>query len=372
MNRLLAVIKKEFAHIFRDPTSLAIVLIMPVLMLFLYGHALSFDLKNINLGVIDYSKSKLSQKLVKKFSHNNYYKVILLKNQYQNPLQKGEEFLKSGKLKEVMVIPADFSRSILSGKKSEIGFIIDGSDSNVANLLVQYNDRIILDFLYQLQKGNTPFKINTKIYFNPELKSSFFFIPGLIAILLMMISALLTSLSITREKESGSIDLMFISPLRSGEIIIGKVIPYIVVSLAVGAIILLVASFWFQIPFRGSLLVLLGFSLLYVVCGLSFGILASTVASSQKTAMFIALLGTLLPSILLSGFIFPLDSLSPVIKGISYLVPATYFLKIIRGIILRGAEFKHFFIEGIVMIVFSVFLTVLSIKKFNHNRKNIK
>jgi len=372
MKRLLAVIKKEFAHIFRDPTSLAIVLMMPVIMLFLYGHALNFDLENISLGIIDYSESKLSQQLIKKFSHNNYYKITLLKTRYKNPLLKGEEFLRSGELKEILIIPADFSRAILSGKKSDIGFIIDGSDSNVANLLVQYNDRIIMEFLSQLQKGNIPLKVNTKIYFNPELRSAFFFIPGLIAILLMMISALLTSLSITREKESGSIDLLFISPLRSVEIIIGKVIPYIVVSLAVGAIILLVGSFWFQIPFKGSLLVLLGFSLLYIVCGLSFGILASTVASTQKAAMFIALLGTLLPSMMLSGFIFPLDSLPPVIKGISHLVPATYFLKIIRGIILRGAELKHFFIEGIAMMVFSMVLTVLAVKKFNQNRKKLK
>ncbi len=376
MKRIKAVIVKEFAHILRDPASLAIVFIMPVVMMLIYGYAMSFDLENVNAGVIDNSRGEISRQLIKKFANNRYFVVQDLITQAQqvqrDPLELGESLLKAGTLKELIIIPGDFSQKIKSGRKAEIGLVIDGSDSNVANLVHQYNDMIVLDFISEYRDIKQLLKINTNIHFNPELKSSFFFIPGLVAVLLMMIAALLTSLSIAREKESGSIDLIFISPLKSPEIIIGKTIPYIVVSLVAGFLIILFARFWFGIPIHGNLLVLLLFSLMYIVCGLSLGILISAAAPNQKVAMFATLLLTLLPSIMLSGFIFPLDSLGPVLRGISSIVPATYFLKIIRGVVLKGAELKHFLTEGLAMVIFSVVLLTLAMVKFSLNRKKSK
>jgi ABC-2 type transport system permease protein len=372
MKRVKAVIVKEFAHILRDPTSLAIIFIMPIVMMLLYGYAMSFDLERVEAGVIDYSQGEISKKLIKKFANNRYFSILDLRAKYAGPLQAGESLLKAGKLKEIVIIPADFSKKLHDGRKTEIGLIIDGSDSNVANLVHQYNELIVLDFISDFRDIRKLLNVSTKIYFNPELKSSFFFIPGLVALLMIMISALLTSLSIAREKESGSIDLIFISPLKSPEIIIGKTVPYIVVSLIAGSLILIFARFWFGVPIRGNLLVLLFFSILYIITGLSFGILISTIAPNQKVAMFITLLATLLPSIMLSGFIFPLDSLAPVLRGISHLVPATYFLRIIRGVVLKGAELHHFLTEGAAMIIFSVLLLTLSMIKFNQNRKKSK
>jgi len=372
MKRIKAVIIKEFAHILRDPTSLVIVFIMPVIMILIYGYAMNFDLERIDAGVIDYSGGDISKKLVKKFANNRYFVIHNLRAQYPDPLKTGENLIKAGKLKEIIIIPGDFSKKLKHHRKTDIGIIIDGSDSNVANLIYQYNEQIIFNFISEFQDIDNTLKINTKILFNPEVKSSFFFIPGLIAVILIMISALLTSLSISREKESGSIDLIFISPLRSPEIIMGKTIPYILVALICGSIILLYSKFWFGIPIHGNLLVLLIFSILYIISGLSLGILISTIAPNQKVAMFAALLGTLLPSIMLSGFIFPLDSMGPVLRGISYFVPATYFLKIIRGVVLKGAELHHFYTEGLALVLFSTGLLVLAMIKFNQSRKASK
>ncbi|MGE5340811.1 MAG: ABC transporter permease [Candidatus Omnitrophota bacterium] len=372
MRRLKAVMRKEFAHILRDPTSLMIVFIMPLVMMFVFGYSVNYDLKHIETGVIDFSGGDYSRHLIKKFANNEYFKVIDLQTPNEDPLTRGERLIRAGKLKEFIIIPPDFTQRLREKMTTHVGIVIDGSDSNVANLVYQYNESVLMDFVTGLQGLDKLVNVKTKILFNPELKSSTFFVPGMVAILLMMISAILTSVSIAREKESGSIDLIFISPLKTPEIILGKTLPYISVALLVGALILAFARFWFGIPIRGSLLALLLFSLLYVISGLSLGILVSTVAPSQKAAMLAALLSTLLPSIMLSGFIFPLDSLAPVLQWISHIVPATYYLKIIRGVAVKGAKIGDFITEGIAMILFAVILLTLAGIKFSRNRKHSK
>jgi len=372
MKRIKALIIKETHHILRDPTSLLIVFLMPILMIIIYGYCINFDLNNVNAGIIDLSNGENSKKLIKKFMNNRYFTIEDLKEKHSDPLKEGEKLLRSGYLKEIIIIPADFSKKIEKGRKTEVGIILDGSDSNVANLIYQYNELILLDFQDDFQNLNNFLKIKTKVLFNPDVKSSFFFIPGLIAVLLLMITTLLTSLTISREKESGSIELIFISPLKSFEIILGKTIPYIFVSLIVEVLILLFGKILFNIPFRGNMMVLFVFSILYIITGLSLGILISTIASTQEMAMFATLLTTLLPSIMLSGFIFPLDSLHPILKGFSYIVPATHFLKIIRGVVVKGAEIKHFMFEGIILTIFPVVLITISNIKFSKIRERSK
>jgi len=370
--RIRAVITKEFFHILRDPRSLFIVLVLPVLMMFIFGYSLSFDIDRIQTVVIDYSQSELSRSLIDRFASDPYVLTAVYPGQLKavNPFETAEDMLRRRSIKQYVVIPINFASGYHKKIKQAITAVIDGSDSNIANIIHQYNERLLMDFISERKNVKDFLSIDTKTYFNPENKSSFFIVPGLAAVIMMMISALLTSLSVSREKESGSIDLLFISPLGSREIILGKTIPYIFVALLEGAFIILFAKFWFDIPFRGNFLILLVFALLYVITGLSFGITISTLASSQKVAMIATLLATLLPSILLSGFIFPLDSLPPVLRGFSYVVPATYFLLIIRGVILKGSGLQHFIREGLVLLAFSfIFLNIASLK-FAQKRKN--
>ena len=371
MGRTRAIVVKEFFHIMRDPRSLTMVFLIPLVMIFILGYSVSYDLNRIDAAVIDLSQSRLSKRLVQAFAANRVFVVRTRANAGQGGLSlaDAETLLRRRKIKEIVVIPADFSRCLAEKRPCAIGLIIDGSDVNVANLVYQYDERIILEFIAAMKGAGQLLKIDTKIFFNPDARSQFFFIPGLVAVILLMISAMLTSLSVARERETGSIALLFISPLKSRQIITGKTIPYIMVSLLDGAVILLFARFWFGIPLRGSLLVLLVFALLYIVSGLALGILISASAPTQRTAMLATLLITMLPSFLLSGFIFPLDSLSPVLRAISHLIPATYFLRIIRGVILKGAELRHFLFEGGMLIALSLILLAAATRKFDRQRK---
>lgn len=371
MGRIKAIIVKEFLHILRDPRSLTLVFITPVAMIFILGYSVSYDLDRVDAAVIDYSQGRLSRQLAQAFAAN---RVFVLHGQGGSlPLDRAEEMLRAGALREIVVIPPGFDRRLAAGRPAEVGLVIDGSEVNAANLVLQYSERILLDFntgLLNVGGAAGPLlRLDTKMYFNPEARSQFFFIPGLIAVIMLMISALLTSLSISRERETGSLALLFISPLQSAEIIIGKTVPYILVSLLDGTVVLLFARFWFGIPLRGSLPVLLLFALLYIVAGLSLGILISTVTPNQRSAMLATLLITMLPSFLLSGFIFPLDSLSPALRAISYLIPATYFLRIIRGVVLKGAELRHFLFEGAMLVALSAGLLAAATRTFSRQRK---
>lgn len=351
--RILAIAKKEFFHIIHDPRSLIIVLILPVLQLIMFGYALNSEVSNINLGIADNSHSTQSYEIKKKFIGSDLYTVYDISNQ---PEAIHQAFLKQ-KLNAVLLIDRDLKNHQL---------ILDGSDPNVSAYIKDY-------VLQTMQSGAEylPVDVRTQMLYNPELKSSYFFVPGLIALILIMISALLTSISITREKENGTLEQLLVSPLHPLEFILGKILPYIVISMFIGLIILFFGMLLFEVVFLGNFIVFVLLSLVYVCTALSLGLMISTVSKTQMQAMMLALMITMLPTVMLSGFISPISSMPKFLQLISWIIPAKYYLKITRGLMIKGNTFTELLEPTFILIGFTMLLIVIAWKKFDKQMKEL-
>lgn len=353
------IMRKEFIHILRDFRTLIIIFVMPVFQLLMFGYAINTEIQRIDLAYIDYADTPESRVLLRKFEGSRYF----VTRPFSGSAPAIHRLFQSRDAHLVLIIPHDFARQLGTGRPTAVQILLDASDSNTGQIVNNYATAIVQEF--NLERGlQQPYEITTTIQYNPTLKSTHFFVPGLIALILIMISALLTSIAIAREKETGTLEQILVSPIRPAEIIIGKVVPYIFLAFLDGLLILVVAHFWFDVPIRGSLLLMLGASLLYIFVALALGLLISTRVQTQQVAMMAALMATLLPSLMLSGFIFPLSSLPEILQYISKIVPATYFLKVIRGVMLKGnglAEIGHLLA---VLAVFGVILTAISVKRF--------
>jgi ABC-2 type transport system permease protein len=274
-----------------------------------------------------------------------------------------------GNVKAVLVIPTRFGEQLIENRSVQVQLISDATDPNLANLLQGYLGRITSDFSAEVMDDAeirlAGLSTETRMLYNPELRSVNLFVPGLIAVILMLISALMTSISITREKEMGNMEILLVSPLRGHQIIIGKVLPYLVLSIVNVLTILLLALYVFDVPFRGSLFLFLSESILFILTALSLGVFISTVANNQQTAMMVSLAGLLLPTVLLSGFIFPISSMPELLQWISHLIPAKWFLIIVRSIMLKGGGLDVIWFETMILLVITLGFMGLSIKKFS-------
>ncbi len=361
LHRIRAIIRKEFLHIIHDPRTLFLVIMMPVVQLIMFGYALNLDIQQVNMAVIDYSKSLASRNFVQYFSSSKFFHPFFVN---RNPSQV-ETLFKERKAKVAVIIPADFNRELKRKFRVPIQFLIDASDANAATLIQNYCNQVVMN--YNRDSGNKlqlPFDLRNTVYFNPNFKSSYFFVPGLIAMILIMITSLLTSVAIAREKETGTMEQILVSPVRSYEIILGKVLPYILLSFLDAALILSIGIFLFKIPFIGSLLLLLILSLLYIILSLSLGVLISTIANSQQVALMIAMTATVLPTMMLSGLIFPIASMPRLLQYFTYIVPARFYLLIVRGIVLKGSTFVQLIIPTVILVFMTIFLLTISVKKF--------
>lgn len=362
MRLLKSILIKEFLHVFKDPQTLAIILFMPLFMLLLFGYAITLEMREITTIVSDYAHSPSSRKVVDHLTSNGFFKVregVVSQTEINQLFRRKAVTL-------VLIIPQDFDRNISAGKPAKLQALLDASDPNGAQYAMQYLNQITQLLSQDYQPLNRPLvRIEPRYLYNPSLRAAYFFVPGLVAVILLLLSALLTSVAIVREKETGTLEQLLVSPVRPFQIIIGKLIPYSVIAFAAACIVLLVAVFWFHVPNAGPLYLCLGMLMLYIVIGLSLGLLISTVTQSQRIAMMITLITTLLPTFLLSGFMFPINSMPVILQWISRALPPTHFIFIIRSIMLKGAGFWDLLPSISVLGIMALVILLICIKRFN-------
>lgn len=371
LKSIFAVSKKELRQLKRDWRFMFSLLFIPAILLILYGYALNFDIKNVSFGAIDFDRSELSRDFVNSLKFSEYFQLKNCPNDYR----EGIDLLQKGKISFLLVIPKGFKRSLERKENVSIQCFIDGSDSNKGAVVLGYLNAYINYYnqKFLLRRENLFLRkellgVSPRIYYNQELKTTNFLIPGLIGFILMITTVLSTSLSVVREKERGTLEHLYVTPLNSFEIAVGKIIPYIIISLLATTIIILFAKFLFGIDIRGSYSLLFLSTCLYISCTLLMGFLISTIAETQRTAFLLAILTSLLPSILLSGFIFPIENMPKIIQVITYFVPARYYIKSMRYIILKGASLSSFSNQILSLLVLSLFLLAVILRRMRFVR----
>jgi ABC-2 type transport system permease protein len=371
--RIIPVMKKEFLHIVRDTRSLVIALLAPVILLVLYAYAVTFDITRIDLGVVDYDHSSISRQITEKFAASGYFEID---RGCENSMAKCVQALRMNGIKMILVIPRNLYSDIKKSREVKLQVIGDGSDSNTVSIGIGYSQAIIAQISAGIMletvrsrgfdtKAIPMIEPVPRVWYNPELKSTNYIVPGLAAIIMMLISALLTSLTIVREKEHNTYEQLVATPLKPLELMIGKIVPYIILCLIDVTLIVSVGILWFHVPFKGNILVLSVYTILFLFCALGLGLIISAVSENQQVAVMGTALGTLLPSILLSGFVFPIASMPGIIQALTYLVPAKYYIVALRTIFLKaGTGFFTIWGEGIFLLIFGTIFIAASAKSF--------
>lgn len=369
MSRLLAVARTEWIHNLRDKRSLFVILVLPVVLLLLYGYGINYDLRDVPFAVQDLSGTTQSRDLIQSLIRTGYFSLReVITNQ-----QRIGELVDRGDVVFVLVIPPDFQRLLGAGRAAPVQVILNGGDTTRAGIaasyiqgaLQDYSSRLLAEYVArQGSSGAAPFEVRTTILYNPALDSTRFIVPGLIAILLTILAGLLTSTAVVREREWGSFETLISSPPRPADIMLGKLAPYIVIAFVDVVLSILTGVLVFHVVPVGSVALLLFVSFLYLVASLSLGLLFSTIAKTQQLAILLAVLTTLLPTILLSGFVFPIRSMPLFLQFISNFVPATHFLIVIRGIYLKDAGLHVLWARVLILALFSVVLLLMAGRRF--------
>jgi ABC-2 type transport system permease protein len=369
-SRLRAVIRKEFLHILRDPRSIGMGIGIPVILLLLFGYALTLDVDDVPIVVWDQSQSPASRELISRFSGSRYFKVNESAGNYPSVVQAIDQ----RRSRAGLIIPREFSQRTISGRPAKIQWIVDGSDSNTAAIATGYAQAITRGYsqeiiLTALRRATgrvfkTPLEVKPRVWFNADLESKNYIVPGLIAVIMMVIAALLTSLTVAREWERGSMEQLISTPLKGPELILGKLFPYFVIGLFDVLLAVLMGQYLFEVPMRGSLILLFILAADFLIGALSLGILISIVTKNQLLANQLALLTTFIPAFILSGFAFPISNMPTIIQGLTHLIPARYLVIILKGIYLKGVGLKILYMEAALMSLFAAIMLFLAIAKF--------
>lgn len=369
LQRFLSIIKKEFIQIKRDKASFGIAIGMPIMMMLLFGYAVATQLENISTVVLDQSRTTESRELVRSFQNTLYFNV---KDEVSS-MAAVEQSINSGKIHAAIVIPPDYSTSLLNKQRPIIQLIIDGSDPTTARtafssgVLAGENQgiKVMTELSEKLSQKPAAggIDVSTKVLYNPSLRNQNFTIPGLVGLIMQNITVLLTAFALVRERERGTIEQLIVTPIKSSELILGKLVPYVIIGFLDFLFSLALGMLWFNVPVRGSLPLLIFLGAGFVICALAIGILISTVSKTQLQAMQLSVL-VILPSVLLSGFVFPREAMPKIIQWIGYLLPLTYFLNILRGIITKGVGMEYLFNDVALLFALGLALLIISMVRF--------
>lgn len=358
LRRLRAVIAKERREIVRDPITVGVSALLPLVMLFLFGYAISLDVEDVALGVLDQDKSPASRALVAGFVHSGYFRL----SADLQTVAEAERALQRGKAKLVLVIPPGFHADLVRKAQPAVQVLVDGTYSAMALIVANYARAIIGGFRAAPRAGRV--RLEVRVWYNAPMRSVNYVVPGLYAVILMAFPPLLTALALVREKESGSIQQIFASPLTAGEFLIGKLIPYGLIAFAQMIMVIGVGFFWFRVPFQGNLGFLLATAFIFVFCTVGIGLLVSTITRRQLTAMLLALIITLMPSFLFSGFLFPIFTMPYVLQLYTYVFPARYFVELSRGIVLKGGGLETMWPNVILLLLYTLVVFALAVWRF--------
>lgn len=370
MRRLRALMLKELTHMRHDPRTVMMILIMPILQLVLLGYAANTEVDNVKAVLYDQDQSQASRQLVDAFRNTGFFSIDYAAYSSDDV----NRMIQAGQAAVGIIIPPDYSQNLLAGRSAQVGVLIDGSDPTVAGSALSaatlagqaHGTQLRLEQLAKVGAsagGASPVDVRTRVLYNPDLESSYNMVPGLIALILMMTTMTLTSASIVKEREQGTIEQLIVTPIRSWELVIAKITPYILVSMADVFIILLVGTFWFHVPIRGSLLLLLALTGLFLLPNLGIGLVVSTVAKTQQQAQFMVM-PIMLPTFMLSGFIFPISTLPVVLQAVARVLPVTYFLVIVRSIVIKGTGLDLLLPQVGALTAFSLVMIAIAALRF--------
>lgn len=359
-----AFMRKEIHHILRDRPTLAILLVMPLVQVLLFGFALRTDIRDLRMTVVDPTPDALTIDLRNRLDATPRFRVVSVS---ASPRALEEQFQR-GAVDVALVLPAAFAEGLAHGDRTPVLVITDASDPNSGTMMLSYVRAALADFerdLASAGRGAVQIQLASRMRFNPTLESANLFVPGLIALVLTLVSALMTAISLSREKEQGTLEVLLVSPLRPWQIIVGKVLPYLALGFAITCLVLLAASLVFGVPIRGSITLLLAESVLFTIVSLALGVLVAARTTSQRAAMLGALVGTLMPTTLLSGMVFPIDSMPGWLQPITGIVPARWFIVIARGIMLKGVGLPYLWRETLVLAGMALLLLVAATRSFH-------
>ena len=363
MHQLLGFVKKEFTHIFRDTRTMVILFGIPIIQLMLFGYVITTEIKDARIAILDHSNDNVTREIKNKLLSTGYFRL----DAYLMHESEIEPLFRQGNIKEVVVFERNFAQKLEREGKADIQVIADASDPNTAQLLYNYTNGIIQDYTKKKYAGFTiPVQIKSEVrmLYNENMVGAFMYVPGTMALILMLISAMMTSITIAREKELGTMEILLVSPLKAHHIVLGKVAPYLLLSIIDAFVVVALGNLVFGVPIRGSILVLAFLVVLYITMALSLGILISTIADSQQVAMFISGFALMLPTILLSGFIFPIENMPVPLQILSNFMPPRWFIDAIKQVMLKGNGFEYIWPNILILSAMTVFFLGMSVKKF--------